>query len=152
MEVFSFTNDDLGDIMEISRRMHAESPNYRDLPFDHIAVGAWAAMHIRADNMAAWGVRSPRDELIGGMFARIEPTYFGPATVAIEDALYVAPNYRGSRAAHRLLGAFAFWAKENNVDRMVVTPSTGINEDRACGFLEKLGFHKAATSMVKDLG
>lgn len=152
MGVYSLTLDDLADVMHMGADMHAESPNYRDLEYDPVTVGAWAAMHIREENMCAFGVKNSDDQLIAAIFGSINPTYFGPSLVATEDALYVDPAYRGSFAALRIVRAYLNWAKENGAARAVITPSTGINEASACGFLSKIGLTKRATAMAVDFG
>lgn len=152
MGVCNLTVDDIADVMHMGAEMHAESPNYRKLPFDPIKVGAWAAMHIRETNMCAFGARSAQGELIAVIFGSINPTYFGEALVATEDALYVDPAFRGSRAAIRIVRAYLRWAEEQGAARAVITPSTGINEAPACSFLSKLGLSKRSVSMAVDFG
>lgn len=137
MEVFEFCLGDLADVMLVGSEMHQESPAYRDLPFDVVQVGAWAAMHIRRSDMAAWGVWTPAGQLAGGMFASLTETFFGPSQLAMDDGLYVRPEFRGTPAASLLIDRFLSWAKEKGAVRANVAVSAGIDNERAIQFLVK---------------
>lgn len=150
-ELCLLTVDDLPGLVRLAREMHAESPNYRDLPFDGESVAAWAAMHIRRDDMLATGVKAG-GILVAALMATVTTTYFGPGKIAQEDGLFVIPEFRGTPAGAALIHTFLRFADNQDADRAVVTASAGIDDERTIAFLEKKGFTHTGTCMRFDYG
>lgn len=138
--------------MQMGEAMHAESPVYRDLPFDAQKVGAWAAMHMRRPDMGAWGAHTSEGELAGVLFASLSDVFFGSAVIAREDTFYVSPEHRGNGAAFDLVHRFLVWGQEKGAARAVITASTGVDDAKVTRFLSKVGFQPAGTAMRFDYG
>ena len=69
---------------------------------------------------------------------------------AVHDIWYVAPAYRGSSAARRLVRDFISWSEEIGASRTVMAIHTGLFAERTGRFLEKMGFAHMGGMYCKD--
>ena len=78
------------------------------------------------------------------------PMFEGKA--ASDLLLYVKPEKRGTPIAMRLVKMYEKWAKDQNVDYLMIGQSTAIgNMDRVGKFYEKLGFQITGFNLTKGL-
>jgi GNAT superfamily N-acetyltransferase len=152
MEASEIRPAELAEVILLASEMHAESPAYRDMPFDPVQTGGWIAMHIRLEDMAAWGVWTPTGELAGVMFASVAETFFGPTLLAQEDGIYVRPKYRGTTATAALLvERYLAWARQKGAFRADVTLTAGIDDSRAFAFFARYGFTRVGQHLGVQL-
>lgn len=76
---------------------------------------------------------------------------FAAEHVAKHDVWYVAPAWRGSTAARRLVLDFETWGKEIGAFQTRISVDTGLNVDRTGKFLERMGFVHIGGSYVNDV-
>jgi GNAT superfamily N-acetyltransferase len=153
MEVFELTKDDLPDTMYLGRFMHAESPNYKDLPYDPIQHGAWMLKRMNnPEDHLCIGVRNPAGQLIGGLFGVVYPLMFCDILEAQEEVIYVLPEYRGTVIAPKIIKHFMDWAEKKGAKRIIMGASTGISPERTAAFYKKFNFRPHSALMVKDVG
>lgn len=152
MEVYKVGLDEVPELVFGATVMHMESPIMNGHPFDKEKVAAWVIMHINRDDMAAWAVRDKKGLIVAAMFARVQEMFFSTDKEAIEDTLYVMPDYRGSLVATNLVKAYLEWAEEQGATRVAVGTSLGIDDARVASFYGKFGFKRSGFQMVKYFG
>lgn len=150
MRVREATVYDLETLIALGELMHVES-NYRSIIFskDKTLV---TGISIIADPM--WCVRvceGKDDEVIGMFVGYVSQFPFSYDLVASDFVLYVLPEYRGSTAALRLLGAYEAWAKSKEAKIINIGTTTGVNTDKVGEFYERLGFNRVGAVYRKEV-
>jgi GNAT superfamily N-acetyltransferase len=138
MRVRTATGSDVPALIVLGRHMHHES-RYRDLPFEALRVGFSLHRWIAADANRVT-VAETKGRMVGAMVSAIGSWYFHGGKQASDLALYVLPEYRGSRAALLLVRDFLAWAAANDCIEATIATSTGINAESAGRFLAHTGF------------
>lgn len=141
-EIRRATAGDVDALVEMGRALHAESPEYRDEPFEPEVLRKW--LHARlvttllADDNAVF-VALVAGEIVGVLVAIIVPRWFNSRRIAAELTLYVAPAHRGGRAFPRLVEAYKAWAEGEGATRAALGISTGIHPERTVRAYQRLG-------------
>jgi GNAT superfamily N-acetyltransferase len=135
--------------IEMGRAMHAES-QYRDQPFDRDKVIATVA---RAIEDPGWLFRFAVDDdrLVGFFLGLLDTHWFNNELVAIDRALYVAPDRRGFVAGKKLIAEYLDWARAKGCRQVFLTQSTGVEPERTQRFYEHNGFRNVGTVNVVNL-
>lgn len=142
---------DLPAIIGMAGQFHAESPVYRDQPFDPIKVHRLVSTAIGDDDWLALVAFASGGELVGmGLFFALE-SYFGPSIEVGDLAFYVAPSRRGSLAAAGIMERLVQWSIEKDAHCVDLGVNTGINTDKAGQFFEHCGFAKKGLLFRKVL-
>lgn len=76
----------------------------------------------------------------GWLFGTISRPWFTSALVAHDHAFFVAPEYRGSSAAIKLLGVFRRWAEKREAAVLNVSQRVGVEMERFESFMRRAGF------------
>lgn len=152
------TPDDVEPMLELGRRMHAESPVYAPHPFsDHMVrdfIHRAIADHMRYAAVAPMpaGRAAP---LAGLMIGMIDVHFFGPTLIAQDQALYVAPEARGAGLAGAFLDHFADWARDAGAKVAVFATSAVPPRDRAddplAHMCESRGYEQVGKSFQRRL-
>jgi GNAT superfamily N-acetyltransferase len=93
-----------------------------------------------------------KENKIIGFLAGVKGPYFFSTKMRVSDiGFYVIPEYRGSRAAIRLLAQLENWAKENNIADICIGQTTAVNMEKTQQFYNRLGYKTVGFNTVKHL-
>lgn len=132
------THDDIPTMIALGEAMHAES-RYARFPWNSERVAALIATLIDSDDGLAL-VAEEGGEIIGGILAAIEESFFGPARFACEFAVFVRPDARGGMVAARLLSTYAQWARERGAELVQAGITTGVATESSARLYSMVGF------------
>ncbi len=140
MKYEPFAVDRLRDILQLGIAMQQEA-DYKVVPFD-IESAAQSTLSYIINNENGFGVVAYTDDgkpagLIAGS---VTPYFFSKGRVASDFVWYVLPEYRGSRAAVKMLKMFKTWAAEQGAAELYMGISTGLFAERTGKLLERSGF------------
>jgi GNAT superfamily N-acetyltransferase len=89
---------------------------------------------------------------IVGFISGLAHEYFFSNRKRVSDlGLYVLPEYRGSRAALKLVKSLETWSKEMGVDDLHLGQTSAVNMDKTRQFYERLGYKTVGFNTVKHL-
>ena len=143
------TLPDVPAMVALGQEFIKEAPNYQSRPY----VTEYAEKHFTS-LIKGGGVIflvEHQEQIIGGFVGRMGGDWFNDIKIAFDDVLYVAPEFRKSRAAYMLIQAFIRWAQLMGADRIQCGTTTGV-ESAACIRLYKhFGFTKYGTVLDLEL-
>lgn len=139
---------DLGQLMEMSKAMNDESPNYRDEVFSEekterilkFMIDTGCCL-VAEDNAFLVG-------MIGG-FVVSAPVH--DYTFMTDMGLYVRPEDRGSSVAYKLVKTFESIAEAKGVKKIVLGVSTGVHARDTTDFYDRLGYSMFSYGMMKNV-
>lgn len=141
---------DIPTLVELGRRMHAESPRFARLAFDPQRLTAVAAGLI--PNPDCCILVGDNDGLLIGMFVGfVMQHFFSTASYASDMALYVTPEERGGTLAVRFLRRFESWAHDKGAAECVPGISTEVEVERTARLYERLGYKRSGLIMRRTL-
>lgn len=91
------------------------------------------------------------NKIIGSIGGAVIPYFFSTRKKAGDLGFYVEPEYRGSRAAIKLVNALESWAKEKGVEDLYLGQTTGVDVDKTRDFYERLGYKVVGVNTIKHL-
>jgi len=144
--------EDVERMISLGRKMHAESPVYRNMEYDENRLRGYGRMAL--DNPEEWGMFfvDKEGETVAMVAVFVAPKYFsGRRREASDMFLYAERGRRGGIAAMRCMRAVEKWAKENNVKAINMSVSAGIDDERAVRFYEGIGYNQSAVTMTKEV-
>lgn len=139
MEYKSFAVERLRDILKLGIAMQEEG-DYSGVPFD-IEKASQSILQMVIKNPNAFGVLAYDGDTPVGMIAgSVTPYFFSRGMMASDYVWYVQPEYRGSRAAIKMLKMFLSWSRDMGAMEAYVGVSTNVSPQRTGKLLERLGF------------
>jgi len=140
MEYKPFEVDRLRDILQLGVAMQQES-EFSAIPFD-IEQAAQSIVALVVNNPRGFGMLAYTDEgkPVGMISGSITPYFFSRGWVASDFVWFVLPEYRGSRAAIKMLKMFLSWSRDMGAMEAYVGVSTNVSPQRTGKLLERLGF------------
>lgn len=143
------TLPDVPAMVALGQEFIKEAPNYQGRDY----VTEYAEKHFT--NLIKGGgvifLVEHQEQIIGGFVGRMGGDWFNDIKIAFDDVLYVAPDFRKSRAAYMLIQAFIRWAQLMGADRIQCGTTTGV-ESAACIRLYKhFGFTEYGTVLDLEL-
>jgi GNAT superfamily N-acetyltransferase len=140
MKYEPFEVDRLRDVLQLAFAMQQES-QFIAVPFD-VEQTANSVMQLVINNPNGFGLLAYTDEgePVGMITGSITPYVFSRGWVASDFAWYVKPEYRGSRAAIKLLKAFKAWATEKGALQLYMGVTTNVSAGRTGDVLQRMGF------------
>lgn len=150
MTVIPYARHYEAEVLNRAREMHAESVLHRDMLFDeaHLLQQFERAWH---DSHLYFRICVKDDEVLGGFFGGIGPTFFSATLIAKDYAWFVKPSARGSCAAVALLADFEEWAQARGVRHIVIGQSTGVQMQATKMLYERLGYETIGVNTVKRI-
>ena len=130
------TLDDLKDIITMARAFHQES-EARKFTLTEERIKELTALII-STGLAILAVKD--GESIGMMGAMLQKNVFFDELMAGDYLIYVKPEYRGSEAAQLMVDEYIRWAKSYGAKCIGIDIESGINDERALNFYNKMGF------------
>ena len=101
-------------------------------------------------NIAVFGAFD--DNKLIGFISGMHQEYFFSSNKKVSDlGFYILPEYRGSRAAIKLLKELENWAKSFGVEDLYLGQTTAINIEKTQKFYERLGYKTVGFNTVKHL-
>jgi len=143
---------DLGRLVELARKMHAES-RFRIYRFAEQKVRDMLQGLIDSPETGLVMVAVDRTtgEIVGGMAAMCVEQWFSDEKVAQDLALFVDPDKRGGIAAARLVDEFLGWAYDMGAVTAELGINTGVRVERTALLFERMGMARTAYLYVKEL-
>lgn len=144
MSVRHATEDDMGELLELGRLMHAEGPAFGGTTLD-LGKGESSFRAAMADGLFLVNERS--DGKIDGMLAGfILPRWYALEPVFCDLVFFVHPDSRatfaGARAANKLVHSAIEWCRLKGLRPQDVTigVSSGVRPEHTGKLLEQAGF------------
>lgn len=132
------TESDVQSVIEMGRRMAAESPNFRRLTYSPAKVEARARWCIaEPDGFLMVAIRD--EQPIGMMAAFASDHWMAEERVSGDLVLYIEPGYRGGTDAARLVAAYKRWAETRGVRVRGLGISSGVMVEQTTEFYHRLG-------------
>ena len=91
------------------------------------------------------------DKIVGFMAAMVHEYFFSNRKRVSDLGLYVLPEYRGSRAALKLVKSLETWAKQTGADDLHLGQTTAVDIDKTRQFYERLGYKTVGFNTIKHL-
>ena len=91
------------------------------------------------------------DRIVGFVAALLHEYFFSSRKRVSDLGLYVIPEYRGSRAALKLVKSLETWATGMGADDLHLGQTTAVEIDKTRQFYERLGYKTVGFNTVKHL-
>jgi hypothetical protein len=128
---------DITRLVDLGELMHAESPNYRDIPFSRTKVATLLTLLITRDGVVF--VSEKDGVVVGGIAGGVTEYWFSLEKFGFEYAFFLAQEARHGITAVRLQRAFKAWCRLQGVKRFIMGTSTGIATEGTAKFFEAVG-------------
>lgn len=152
VEIRFATFNDIDRMVEMGAALHAESPRYRDRPFDAEKVKAFGEAFLRDESgQTCVLVAELNGKLIGMIVGVVTADWFGSALGATDITFYVDPAHRGGRAALLLVSTLEEWARDAGAERITPGISTELHVESTARFYGKIGYLPYGQLLCKDL-
>lgn len=139
MTIRAATLEDIPAIVELGRRMHAESPRFSKLQYAPDKVEATFTIAL-TDHRYFTLVKVEEDgEIIGGFAGFMAPHWCSYDEVAQDLAVFVRPDRRGGMLAARMVKAFVYWADSRGAKLIALGISTGVMVEETARLYKSLG-------------
>lgn len=139
------TPDDIRQIVELGRAMHAESI-HSSLSFDADKCASVLA-HLMDYGNGIVLVAEDSSGVFGFFLGVVEEHIFSREKFSSDLATYVLPEKRGGFAAAALLRAYVRWARTHEVHCINGGIASGINHDVSVGLYGAIGFMQTGITM-----
>jgi GNAT superfamily N-acetyltransferase len=97
-------------------------------------------------------VAETEDKKIVGFFCGLlDRQFFTDQIRAIDLALFVKEEYRGSSASVKFIKKFEQWAKQKGATQIWLGQSVGHNIEQTKNFYERLGYKTMGVNTLKDI-
>ena len=91
------------------------------------------------------------DKIIGFISGLFSEYFFSNRKQVSDLGFFVLPEFRGSRAALKLVKSLENWAKEMGADDLHLGQTTAVEMDKTRQFYERLGYKTVGFNTVKHL-
>jgi hypothetical protein len=152
MAVRIATQRDIPALIEIGRRIHAES-RFQRMGYDADKLAHSAEQIVVSGHSTHCCFVSEFDGQVTGLFLGcIEEYFFSRARVAHSILMYVAPERRGGPTALRFIMAFRNWATNRNAAELTINVASGVSIARTDRFLKRVGLRLTGGNYSVALG
>lgn len=149
MKLRPATLNDVPELVKLGQSFIQEAPNYQDRPYLIDKAAEHFTRLIKGGGVIF--LVEHEKQIIGGFVGRIGGDWFNDTKIAFDDALYVKPEFRKTRASYMLIQAFIRWAQLMGASRIQCGTTTGV-ESAACIRLYKhFGFTEYGTVLDLEL-
>lgn len=131
------TLSDIPRLVDLGELMHAEAPNYRDIPFSREKVALQMTLLVTRDGVVF--VSEKNGEVVGGIAGGVTEYWFSLERFGFEYAFFLTQEARHGITAIRLKRAFKIWCRLQGVKRFTMGTSTGIATEGVKEFYESDG-------------
>lgn len=150
-----YTPEHVMDLRDHAVRHHEEYGGTREFDSAAVCMHGRNALQIEVHKRTAtaW-LAYDGDKPIGYLAATLQQNFYSFRLIAVQQMWYVVPEYRGTRAAVKLVKAFEAWAMEHNCELiyMGVEHDTQTEEtERTARLLERIGYKSRGIYAVKHI-
>ena len=150
MKVRLATASDEEALLEMGRRMHAES-RFSRYPLDHTKLSKLIELSLSDEKVHCILVaQNVHGQLTGMLGGHVQSMFFTDALIAQDKFFYVLPEWRGTSAALKLLMAFQRWALNRRVQEININMSVAIDMERFDKFMRHTGFASCGSNYFKN--
>lgn len=140
------------ELVDLGQSMHAESAlTHLPLDVERVRKTFRAALEDDKGMYCLFLARSSEGMPAGWLFGTITRPWFTDALVAHDHAFFVAPEFRGTSAAIKLLKVFRRWAEKRNARVLNVSQRVGVEMDRFDRFMRRTGFEPRGMNFSMSL-
>ncbi len=143
------TIEDVPRLVELGALMHAEAPNFCELPFSRVKVAQTLVGLIQGGGVVFVARRG--GEIVGGIAGGVAPNWFNDELQGFELAVFLAPEARHGLTAMRLVRAFFIWCQARGARRVRMGITTGVHTDSTARFYRALGMQDAGVFFDMNL-
>lgn len=136
-------------ILQLAHEMHAESPNYAEVPFNDAKFIQQCELSLTMQDNVYLRLALTDGEVIGGFFGVIGGSFFSDEISCKDLAWFITKSRRGSIAALRLVADFEQWGLDRGVRKFYLGESTGVNMEATAKLYEHLGYTIVGMNGVK---
>jgi len=139
-------------IGKLGTRYAEEACEYAGLDLDLECAIANVSIAIHSPNSLVVVLISDSNEIVGflwGVCGKSLP--WTHELIALDQIVYVLPEYRGSFGSVKLIKAYEAWALDQGASEVRLSVASGIHEDRTAGFYNKLGYTHLGSQQRRNL-
>lgn len=148
MKIRRATFDDKYALLELGRKMHAESPRFSKLEYSDAKAEQLFNVLLSNPNGVVL-IADDESQIIGMMAGFASEHFFSQQLFASDFVLFIEPEHRGGTAAMRLVKEFEKWATDLGVAEIVLGISTEVHAERTAELYGRLGFDRSGFTMIK---
>lgn len=141
MKVRLAAHSELNTVLDLCKKLIAESPVFSKQRFNERSTTAFINHQISKDSVLV--VLDEYENVISAAICATCIDWRTGDRLAIEQGIYVLPEYRSSKAGILLVKGFKEWAANNEADRIQIGTMSGIEAERVVKLYERLGFNQA---------
>ena len=140
MKVRFATVDDLPALIDLGRRIHAES-RFRGFSYDpsKLLQTGQRVLNSTTGTHCCFVAEASTGKLAGVFVGCVEEYFFSRDRIANSILIFVDPAYRGGAAALKLIHAFRTWALNRQAIEVSISIASGVTIDRTDRFLKRIG-------------
>ena len=139
--------DDIPSLIALGRRMHEESPRFRNMDYSEQKC---ALLGQGLVNQGGMFIAEVDNIPVGMVLGAVAPHFFGDDLMAYDFVVYVAPEHRGGSLVVRMLKKFESWAFSMGAKVVSFGVSTEIEADRTIALYQRLGYRVTGSIAVKE--
>lgn len=121
------------------------------IPFDEPTARRTFDSYLKSASPTILVCEANDRKIAGFLVAYMTPYAFATGHFCNQEVIYVRPEYRGTRAAARLIRSFNEWADRTNPREVFAGVANGIKVERTTRFLELFGFAPVGASLRRIL-
>jgi len=128
-------------VLSLAEAYVNEAGEYAGLSYDsELAIGNMLSA-IQDDRHLFILSVNTKGEVIGMLWAVcVAALPWSPSKVAMDQIVYLLPEYRGTRYGLELLLSYDRWAEENDAAEIRLSIASGLHENKTGKLYEKLGY------------
>lgn len=139
------------EIVELLRILREESPEYSYVEDDPIWVASNMDSLIQAEALVGVVDEDEEAHIRGFMIGFVAHPWYSKRVDAMEQLLYVHPDFRGGSTAVKLIKRFEELCRSKGAHELQVGASTGMSEHKTVKLYEHMGYTKRSPVLVKRL-
>jgi len=139
---------DLETLLQYAEVFFKDAPEIKDLNRDPEKMLVFLFnMMIRQDGFLL--VSEVDGVLAGALIAVLDSPWYTSDIIAVEQAFFILPEYRGAELARSMLLCYIEWAAKMQAVRVRIGSSTGTDMDKIEGLYESAGFKKVGLNFSR---
>jgi hypothetical protein len=139
--------DEIAYLVELGKKWHEESL-FRSMDFDEKRCNDIVQYAMGSENHFVYVIAlMPEDVPVGGLFARLQDTFFGKDMIADDVLFFVEMEHRTPSvlAVRELLSKYKHWGHHKGASRVFLAVSSGIEPEQTAKVLDACGFTQVGT-------
>ena len=141
---------DLPSVIEIGKRMHAESDNFRRHPLSIPKLQEMCRRALLTKDIMCF-VAETNGEIVGLWAGFTSELWYSDTKIVSDIVLFVDKSHRKGTAAPRLMKVAEKWARGMGAKILYQGLRSGIDTETTACFFNKIGFGNDAIQLQKDI-